>query len=253
LYGTQRRRTEIGSAALAPGVERGSRNRDRLAVVPRIAGAELHARPCVVEHRLAVPEVGGARGPDLELVAELAELRPDLLRNAGLDLDVAAFERAFGEAARLQRLLDAHPVVDHVDHELRMRLRLVPASHDAESDLHLALLEEPGDDGVQRTLARRERVGQARLEREQGSAVVQHEPFVLGDQPRAESRVVALDERDDVAVAVHYRQVDRVASPGIGDRGELGGLDLARGGFRVDARGPRRGARLPEELRAGDL
>src|SRR2546425_9286476 len=125
---------EPGIVQLLPGIEGRSRPGDRLAVVARIAGPELHPRPGVVEHRLAVAEVRRARWPHLQIVPEPGELRSDLLGDARLDLDVASFECALGEAARLQRLLDAHAVVDHVHHELRVRLGLVPAAHDAEAD-----------------------------------------------------------------------------------------------------------------------
>ena len=45
--------------------------------------------------------------------------------------------------------------------ELRVRLRLVEAAHDAEADLDVALLHERRDDRVQRPLARREHVRMA--------------------------------------------------------------------------------------------
>ena len=70
-------------------------------------------------------------------------------------------KRPLGESPGLERLLDGDPVVDDVRDELRVRLRLVPAAHDAEPDLHVVLLHERRDDRVQRPLARRQRVGLA--------------------------------------------------------------------------------------------
>src|SRR5437868_5845001 len=137
---TAGRRGGQESSSLLARLEGRSRYGDRLSVVARVAGAELHARPRVVEHGLAVAEVRRARRPQFQLVPEPGELCADLFGDARLDLDVTPLEGTLGETARLQRLLDAHPVVDHVDHELRVRLRLVPAAHDAESDLHLSLL-----------------------------------------------------------------------------------------------------------------
>ena len=109
------------------------------------------------------------------------------LRHQRLDVDVAAAERSLREAARLERLLDVEAVVGDVGDELRVRLRLVEAAHDAEADLHVALLHERRDDRVQRPLARRERVRVAVFEREQRAAVVQHEAGARRDERRCRS------------------------------------------------------------------
>ena len=50
------------------------------------------------------------------------------------------------------------PVIDDVGDELRVRLRLVQSAHDAEADVHVVLLHEPRNDGVERALPRREHV-----------------------------------------------------------------------------------------------
>src|SRR6266851_4419552 len=98
---------EPGIVQLLPGIEGRSRHRDRLAVVARIAGPELHPRPGVVEHRLAVAEVRRARWPHLQIVPEPGELRSDLLGHARLALHVPCFDCDLSDAVRLQRLLDA--------------------------------------------------------------------------------------------------------------------------------------------------
>ena len=69
-----------------------------------------------------------------------------------LHLDIAAFEGVLGEAWLFERGLDIHSVVDDIGDELRVRLCLVPASHDAEADVHVPLLHKGRDDGVQRAL-----------------------------------------------------------------------------------------------------
>ena len=94
-------------------------------------------------------------------------------------------------------------------HELRVRLRLVEAAHDAEADADVALLHEAGDDGVQRPFARRQLVGVPGFQREQGAAVVQREAGARRHQAAPEALEDALDERHDVAVAIDGGQVDR--------------------------------------------
>jgi len=111
---------------------------------------------------LAVPEVGRPWRTHLELMPEGRKLVADAFRHARFDLHVASLEGTLGEAAGFERLLDGHPMIGDVGNELRVRLRLVPAAHDAESDLHLSLLQETGDDGVDRALARRERAATPR-------------------------------------------------------------------------------------------
>ena len=96
-------------------------------------------------------------------------------RNARLHGQIAAVKCSFGKARRFERSLDVHPEIHDVGNKLGMRLGLVPASHDAESDACIALLHERGNDGVQRTLVWRERVRMAALEREQPAPVLQRE------------------------------------------------------------------------------
>ena len=158
-------------------------------------------------------------------------------------------KRALGEAAGLERLLDGEAVVDDVRHELRVRLALVPAAHDAEADLVVALLHEGRDDGVQRALARRQRVRLVLAQREQAAAVLQHEAGARRHQSRAEAAVVALDERHDVAVLVDDRHVDRVVALRVGDAGQPIRQHLARRLVGNDQLGALDGAGLVEHRR----
>src|SRR5262245_60596599 len=87
-------------------------------------------------------------------------------RNQLFDADVTALERPFREAARLQRFLNIESVVRNVRDELGMRLRLVEAAHDSESNPHAVLLHKGGNDRVQWTLARSQRVRMVWLQRE---------------------------------------------------------------------------------------
>ncbi len=87
---------------------------------------------------------------------------------------------------------------------------------------------------MQRTLARLERVRLPLLEREQPAAILQHEAGARRHQARAEAAVVALNERDDVAVLVDHGHVDRVVALRVGHAVEPGGLDRAGGLRGVD-------------------
>ena len=122
--------------------------------------------------------------------------------------NIAAFEGVLGEARLFERGLDVHAVVDDVGDELRVGLRLVPAAHDAEADVDVALLHEGRDDGVQGTLVSGERIGQAGRELEAGAAVMEGEAETGSDHAGAVAGVVALDERDDVAVLVDGGEID---------------------------------------------
>src|SRR4051794_1815859 len=201
--------------------EIGPGRRNRLAVVARIARAELHAARAVVRYCLPVPEARRPPRQHLDLMPESGERIARLPRNRALHLHVAPLERRFREAPRLQRLLDVHPEVRDVDHELRVRLRLVPSAHDAEPDPDVVLLHESGNDRVQRPLAARERVRVARLEREEAAATLQHETDASGRQTRAESLIVTLDERNDVPFAISDAPIDGVAPTGSSDASQL--------------------------------
>ncbi len=128
-----------------------------------ITGAEVYTL-AVAHHHLAETEfVGRAVRQHFQLVAQLGEFKAHRFGHGFLDLHIAACEGSLGEASGLERLLNAHAVIDDVGDELRVRLRLVPAAHDAEADAHIALLHEAGDDGVQRTLVPGQHVGALRL------------------------------------------------------------------------------------------
>src|ERR1700730_16585359 len=203
------------------------RHRDGSAVGAWLAGAELYAALRVEQNRLPIAELVRAWRLHLEHVAHGGKLRAHLRRHRRFDLHVAALEGFLVESPRLERLLDVHAEIDDVGHELRVRLRLVPAALDAEADISFALLQEAGNDVVQRSLAPFQRVGQAGFQGEEGPAVVQHESRSRGHEARSKAVVVALDERDDVSVAVDHAQVDGVLALRGGNARELRRLHLA--------------------------
>ncbi len=71
---------------------------------------------------------------DLNLVSKPFELGAHRLRHSRLDLDIAAFKRQLGKSWSFEAGLNVHPVIDHVGYELRVGLRLVPTSHNAEGN-----------------------------------------------------------------------------------------------------------------------
>ena len=92
----------------------------------------------------------------------------------------------------------------------------------------VAAFHEPRDDRVQRPLARSERVRVRLVEREQCAAVVQREAGAGRDDRGAEPFVDALDQRDDVAVAVDDGEVDRVVARRIGQAVKGGRAHVVR-------------------------
>ena len=128
--------------------------------------------------------------------------------NAAFDLHIASVERAFGEPRRFERHLHVHVEIDDVGDELGVGLRLVPSAHNAEPDGDVAFAHEGGNDGVQRPLVAGERIGFARLEIEALAAIVEREADAGGDHAGSVSRVVALDQRDDISFLIDGGHVD---------------------------------------------
>src|SRR5208337_2948647 len=127
----------------------------------------------IPQDRLPAAHVRGKGAEEGDLVSLGGKIVAGLLREAVLQLDVAAFKGTFGESRSLQRRLNVHLEIHEIRDELRVRLRLVPAAHDAERHAKIALLRKPRDDGVAGTLAAGQRVGRAGVQREERSAIVQ--------------------------------------------------------------------------------
>ena len=146
---------------------------------------------------------------------------------------VATAERLFGEAWRLHGGLNIHIEVDDIGHELGMRLRLVPAAHDAKGDPRVALFHKGRNEGMHRPLAAFNEIGTGGVERERTTAVLQRETRSGGDRAGAEAdaRIVTLDQRHHIAFAIDYGQVNRV---GTGERRR--GRDIAVGARQIDER-----------------
>ncbi len=144
------------------------------------------------------------------------------------------------EAGRVDRRLRALPEADDPGHELGVRLRLDRTPHHAERhQRRAALRHEPGDDGVERPLPRRDDVGARRLQRKGRAAILEADPVGRLDAARPEPLVVGLDERDHHPVRArgcerHRPAFERLAGLGRGglvwihQRGasvEVGGIE----------------------------
>ncbi len=136
---------------------------------------------------------------------------------------------------------DVEPAIDDRTHELGVDLRLGVAAHRAGHDPRTGLAvpeQHPGEQRVERPLARREHVRVRRIEAEVAAAVVVVDAGHRVDHARAEAHVVRLDEADRVALRVDRREVDRAAAPRSGRRraDRLARRGSIRGGERVDPR-----------------
>ena len=186
----------FGSCGMAAPSERGS------------PAAKFTCAAAVPDNRRALTDREGERLEQLDLVAALRKSGANVSRNRLLHLYIAALEGILRETRLLQRSLHIHAVINDVGDELRVRLRLVPAAHDAEADVHVALLHERRDDGVERTLVSGKRIGQAGRELKTGAAILEREAEPRGDEAGAIAGVVALNERDDVPVLVDGGEID---------------------------------------------
>ena len=176
-------------------------------------------------------------------MAECGKLVTYIGSNARFHLYVATAERLFGEASRFHGGLNVHVEVDEIGHELGMRLRLVPATHDAEGNSRIALFHKGRNDGVHRPFAALEKIGARGIEREQTTAVLQCESRSGGDRTGAEAyaRIVALNQRHHIAFAIDDCKVNRV---GTGQRRR--GCHITVGARQVDQRGALSGKLLRE-------
>lgn len=108
-----------------------------------------------------------------------------------------------------------------------MALRLHEAAHDTVAGVQTAVKvgNHGGDDGVVRSLSRRQHIRVVFwLEGEVGAAVLQREAAALGDDGGAEAGVVGDDEAAGVAFGVGDAEVDGVGGEGHG-RAVMNGVD----------------------------
>jgi len=118
--------------------------------------------------------------------------------NRVFHLHIAAFKRSFRKSWLLERCLHVHSVIDHVRDKLRVRLSLVPPSHDAEPDVNVVLLHKGRNNRVQRTLVSGQRIRQPRRQLESRTPVVKRKTEYGSDHPGAIACVVTLNQRNQL-------------------------------------------------------
>ena len=116
------------------------------------------------------------------------------------------------EARPVEGFLRVQTEVDQVRDEVQVALGLDRPSHRAEGHPRLAAAQQHArDDGVEGPLAGGERVPVSRFEAEARAATLEHDARLAAADARAEPGEEALDERDQVALAVGGAERDGVA------------------------------------------
>ena len=137
------------------------------------------------------------------------------LGEAAFHLDLAASEFVFHEARGFQCGLDVHFEVDDVGHELGVGLGLVPAAHDAEGRCECRPLRMKAGMMVCSGRLRPARaLGASGSRLNRPPRLWSAKPVPGGDDAGAEAGIVALDQRDHVAVAIDDGEVGGVAAAG---------------------------------------
>ena len=140
---------------------------------------------------LAAPHTAGILD-DLDLMAAGAQTFDELRTGASLELNL--FPARPLKARGIQTFLRIHAIVDGIDQNLQMTLRLHEAAHDAKGTDRLAVFaQKAGDDGVLSLFARSQAVIGLGVEREPTAAVLQGNSGARNDNARAKALVVALD------------------------------------------------------------
>jgi len=145
------------------------------------------------------------------VVTLASQARDHARRYPIFDPHAATIKIAFGEASCLQGGFNIHPEIDDIGNKLCVRLCLVEAAHDAESDPPVTALHKRGNDGVQRTRSRAKRIWPVRLQGESTTAILQREAGARGNQPTTERSRIALDQRDLIAVTINNGKIGGVA------------------------------------------
>src|ERR1700722_16561459 len=126
-----------------------------------------------MQYRLPAAHEPPKNPQTLQPMSPLLQLAANNVGHSRFYHQVAAAQRNLSESRRFERGLNIHPVIHYVAHKLHLSLRLIHTPHDAEGDVLRALLQKGGNDGVEGTLARRERVGMRGIEFEVRTPVVQ--------------------------------------------------------------------------------
>jgi hypothetical protein len=156
----------------------------------------------------------------LRLMSHLPQLAHDLLTNPLFQINSHIQHRALvrharsdTDARRVKRGLRMHLESQHVKQDLDVALGLHEAAHDAVDTVQRTVVDiryHSRDDGMIRSLIRRQHIRVVSLEFEIRATVLQREAAALRDDAGAETGVIAVNEGDAVSVAICDSEVDRV-------------------------------------------
>src|SRR5271170_2186604 len=93
-----------------------------------------------------------------------------------------------------------------------MRQRLVHAAHDPKADMLRASLHKAWDDGVKGTLPSHKSIRRFCIQRKQAAAILQDKAPTLHRDRGAKGRIVALNQRKNIALAINDREISRIAA-----------------------------------------
>src|SRR6266436_4157115 len=175
------------------------------AVLAGLGAADQYTALVIDPDRLAASE---RHLLDRDLMTAIGEILGDRRRYRTLDLQLTLQRQ---DPRLLGSLLGVHAPIQHAVQEMSVPDRLILPAHDAERHYRAAVLDEhPGDDRVERPLARRNGVGMAGDRAKAGPAIVQQHAAVRRQDAGPEAREERVDERAGVPVAVDDAEIDRV-------------------------------------------
>ena len=100
---------------------------------------------------------------------------------------------------------------------LAVALGLKIATHDAEGQVrHAVFRNHGGDDRLERPLARLEPIGVIFIERKERATILQCEAEFRRGKPRTESEVIALNQRNAIAILIDDAEKDRIREAELG-------------------------------------
>src|SRR5713226_7126972 len=127
--------------------------RDCGSVFARVGSAVIDSSGEIAHHSLPSSHEGREGATQVNLVPFVLQFLADIAREPVFHGDVASCKGMLAEPRVFERSLDVHFEVHDIGDKLRVGLCLIPPTHDAEGDAHIALLHHGRDDGVEWPLA----------------------------------------------------------------------------------------------------
>ena len=115
------------------------------------------------------------------------------------------------------RLLQIHTEINQIQNNLHLPLRLHITAHNAETHKWFSILRyKTRNYRMKRSFVRGVAVQKTILQIKQLAAVLQNKPKAVRRHPGTHSSVVALNQRNHIAVFVRHRKINRISRIGIG-------------------------------------